>query len=112
MIDLGEYAVDPEAVSVMFRRKSGGAYNDDGDWVGEVLTDTVGLATVQPAMGRKLEDLPEGERNEAKYFLWTREALALDDVVIYGGEQLRVIFVWPRPDGGFTRAALGRLRQQ
>lgn len=109
ILDLGPI-IDAEAVPVQFSRKSGGSYNGDGEWTGEAVTTTPGLATVQPAMGRKLLDLPEGERNEARYFLWTREALSLDDIVVYGADQLRVIFVWPRPEGGFTRAALGRLR--
>lgn len=109
ILDLGPI-IDQEAVSVTLRSKSGGAWNDDGEWAGETTADTAILAVVQPATGQKLQDLPEGERNDAEFFLWTRSDLALDDLILYAGKTHRVIHRWPRPEGGFTRAAIGRLR--
>lgn len=110
MIDLGE-VIDAEAnADLTLRRKSGGSYNDAGRWVNEILTDVPARAVVQPATGQKLMDLPEGDRNEARFFLWMREALALDDIVVYAGQSYRTVFVWPRPEGGYTRAAIGLMR--
>lgn len=106
IVDLGP-VIDAEGVFVSLKQKSGGSYNADGDWASEIVTSSTIVAVIQPAMGTKLLDLPEGEREQAKYFLWTRSSLALDDVVNYGGSDYRVSFVWPRPEGGFIRAALG-----
>lgn len=105
MFDLG-FVVDAEAVPVTLRTQ-GGDYDAGGKWVPTTAVDTTILATVQPTGGKQLLDLPEGLRSEAKYALWTRSALALDDVVIYGGANYRVIFAWPRPEGGFYKVALG-----
>lgn len=109
MIDLGETAVLEEANAVVtFERKSGGSYNDAGEWVGEVTASELVQVVVQPVTGQKLLDLPEGERADARYFLWTTEALAIDDVVHYAGARYRVTYVWDRrSDGGYLRAALG-----
>lgn len=113
MIDLGD-TIDAEAVSLGIERKSGGAYSTTGvtagEWVGETKAEGTFLGTIQPVSGRVLRDLSEGERKEARYALWTREALVLDDIVIYGSERLRIMFVWSRPEGGFTKAVLGLLR--
>ena len=109
MIDLG-FVIEEEAnATIEIWRKSGGGYNDAGRWVGEnVDKQTDVLAVVQPATGQKLLDLPEGDRNEARHFLWTTEALATDDIVLYRGKQHRVVFVWDRvSDGGYYRAAIG-----
>lgn len=109
LVDLWE-VIEPEAVTVQIERKTGGGYNDDGEWTGEVITPTDIQAVVQPATGAKLNDLPEGERASAEYFLWSNEALVLDDVIIYGGSRYRITSVWPRPEGGFYRAVLGKMR--
>lgn len=112
IIDLGTTAVDPEAnATVDVLRKSGGAYNQDGEWEGEVQTVDSFLCVLQPPTGRMLKDLPEGERHEAKFFLWTQSDLATDDIVFYGGSQYRVMVIWDRrSDGGYLKAALGLLR--
>ena len=106
MIDVAE-AIDGEAGPVQILRKSGGTYSGKGKWVGEVATPEPAMAVVQPATGAKLLDLPEGERSEAQFFIWSRSDLTLDDVVVYGGKNYRILFAWPRPEGGFTRAVLG-----
>lgn len=102
-------AIDAEAVPVTLKTRAAGSYNADGDWVaGTVQTATVSAA-VQPAQGVRLQDLPEGIRTEAEYFIWTRAAVKIDDVVTYDGNEHRVIWAKRRPDGGYTRAVLGRL---
>jgi len=111
MIDLAD-AIEAEAVPIQILRKSGGSYDSKGLWVGEQRTPENATAVVQPATGSKLLDLPEGERFEAQFFLWTRSALTLDDVVIHDGKEHRILFVWPRPEGGFTRAVLGSTDEQ
>ena len=108
MIDLGDI-IDAEAISVSLERKTGGSYNDDGEWQGEVIAPETIRAVLQPATGRQLQDLPEGERTDARFFLWTRSALVSDDVIVYGGERYRIVFDWPRPEGGFTKAAIGKI---
>lgn len=101
-----ELAIMAEAVPVTLET-TGGAFNAAGKWVkGTPATSSI-MATVQPASGRQLMDLPEGLRTEAKYFAWSGAALAVDNVVIYAGSRYRVIYTWSRPDDGFTRAALG-----
>lgn len=111
MIDLGTLAVSAEAVAITIKRKTAGAHNAAGKWVPGAPTEEAATAEVHPATGRKLLDLPEGVREEAEYLLWTQSALALGDVVVYGGADYRVVLTWPRPEGGFTKAALGKLKQ-
>lgn len=104
--DLLDLAILAEAVPVT-HETVGGAYDAAGKWVkGTPATATI-LATVQPASGRQLMDLPEGLRTEARYFAWSGTALVVDDIVIYAGSRYRVIYTWPRPADSFTRAALG-----
>lgn len=106
MMDLG-FVIDAEAVPVQLVSKAGGYYDADGKW--HKVTDAPRsiMATVQPATGRTLRDLPEGVRDEARFILWSRHNVNLDDVVIYKGREWRVIFEWDRDEGVFTRAALG-----
>ncbi|QJD54316.1 hypothetical protein [Aminobacter phage Erebus] len=105
ILDLG-FVIEAEAQPAVFERKSGGNYVE-GDWIANAANVVNTTATIQPASGRQLMDVPEGVRAEARFLLWTRSELALDDVVIYGGARYRVVYTWPRPEGGFNRAALG-----
>ena len=111
MIDLGP-TIEALAGPIQILRKSGGSYDSQGKWVGELSTPEAATAVVQPATGSKLLDLPEGERFEAQFFLWTRSPVTLDDMVVYDGKKHRILFVWPRPDGGFSRAVLGSTDEQ
>lgn len=106
MMDIAE-AIDGEAVSITRIRRSAGAYNADGEFVPGAADALSILAALQPARGRQLMDMPEGLRAEAGYLLWSRSDLALDDEIVASGARYRVLFVWPRPDGGFYRAAMG-----
>lgn len=112
MIDLGELVIDEEANATVTVRTIAGAYNADGLWVPGAPADTPNVkAVVQPASGRKLNDLPEGVRASAQFFLWSRFDIALDNVVLYAGEEWRVVFVWPRQvEAGYTRVAIGKLK--
>jgi hypothetical protein len=90
-------------------RQVGGSYNDGGVWVPASPVVSAIDAMIQPARGVQLIDLPEGIRAEAGFFLWTRSALTVGDRITHSGAIYRVLFVWLRADGGFTRAALGLL---
>lgn len=108
MMDLSFVIAFQKQQNVTLLSKSGGRYNQDGEWVDEATTETAITAAIQPATGNKLLDLPEGERSEAEFFLWTKTPLVVDDLIVYNGDRHRIIFVWVRPDGGFTRAVVGR----
>lgn len=109
MIDVA-LAIDGEAVNVSLKRNAAGHYDQNGKWIPGVLSTSTIRAAIQPATGRQLEDLPDGIRNEARWLVWSRAEIRLDDVITHAGSGYRVIFVWPRADGGFHRAALGLLK--
>lgn len=104
--DLLNLAILAEAESVTHERMVG-AYDAKGKWVPGVATIGAIMATVQPASGRQLMDMPEGIRTEAKYVMWSEKATVVDDIVIYGGQRYKVLYTWPRRADSFTRAALG-----
>lgn len=108
-MDVAE-AIDAEARSVTLTRVADGTYTENGDYVPGAATETAILAAVQPMSGRKLMDMPEGIRNEARALIWSRSELRTDDKVSHDGDDYRVIFVWKRRDGGFWRAAMGELK--
>lgn len=112
MIDLAK-AIDAESVTVTLSREAEGSYSTApetyGEWAPGEKTETSIRAAIQPASGQKLNDLPEGIRNEARWLAWSRSAMALGDVISHGGAKYRVMYVWPRIDGGFWRVALGML---
>lgn len=113
MIDVA-HAIDAEAISITWRRRMPGSYDDDGEAVdGSEQVRSI-RAAVQPMSleryGSVLKDVIEGARTEALWMVWTREDIGLDDVLIIGGIPYRVMFTWPRHDGGYVRAAVGRVR--
>lgn len=108
MIDVA-VAIDGEAWTVQLTRKAVGTYVD-GHYLPGTATTTSIRATIQPAKGTQLMDLPEGVRREALHLLWSRSTVLLDDTIIDGAISYRVMFIWPRREGAFTRAALGMLR--
>jgi hypothetical protein len=108
MIDVA-IAIDGEAANVTLKREGEGAYNDDGDFVPGAKSDSTIRAAVQPASGRQLMDLPEGLREEARWLIWSRAEILKDDTIVHGGQSFRVMFVWPRAEGVFWRAAMGLL---
>ncbi|CAN7389519.1 hypothetical protein [Neorhizobium sp. LjRoot104] len=108
MIDVA-VAIDGEAVNVTRTRAAAGAYNDDGEWVPGSPDAATIRAAIQPASGNQLMDVPEGMRTEARWLLWSRSEVKVDDMITSGGVSYRVMHLWPRADGGFYRAAIGRL---
>lgn len=109
MIDVA-IAIDSEAVNVSLTRRAAGDYDDDGNWIDGVPSTSTIRAAIQPASGRQLEDLPDGIRNDARWLVWSRAEIRLDDEITHGGSRYRVMHVWPRVDGGFWRAAAGLLQ--
>jgi hypothetical protein len=111
MIDVA-VAIDGEAVNVSRIRNIPGAHNDDGEFVpGGPNTSTI-RAAIQPVKGNQLMDMPEGIRTEAGWIAWSRSDMLVDDRITSGAITYRVLFTWPRAEGGFYRAALGRLPDQ
>lgn len=115
MIDVA-MAIDGEAVNVTLTREAAGHYDQTpgsptfGKWISGAPANSTIRAAIQPASGRKLEDLPDGIRNEARWLVWSRSELRLDDEINSAGARYRIMHVWPRMEGGFWRAAAGLLR--
>ena len=106
MIDIA-IAIDECSVPVTHKIRSQGAYDINGNLVPGTQTSKTIHAAMQPAKGRHLEDMPEGIRAEAKWLIWSRVGLALDEEIESQGKTYRIVYVWPRVEGGFTRAAMG-----
>lgn len=110
MIDVA-IAIDAESVPLQRGVKSGTwSEPHGGKWVPNEPAFTNIRGAIQPAKGTQLMDLPEGLRAEARWLMWTRAEVLLDDVIKDGAISYRVMFIWPRREGGFTRAAIGLLK--
>lgn len=118
MTRLAGFGIDRRAWAVTLSRASDGAYNDDGDHIPGASTTIPIKAVVQPASGNQLLDVPEGMRVSstptgaqvnAGWLLWSRSEVRLNDHVFDAGVEYRVMYLWPRREGEFFRAALGRL---
>lgn len=104
-------AIDGEAVLCSIARRIGDSYNADGEGVASYAGPAPIYAAVQPATGRQLMDVPEGVREEARWLAWSRDAMANDDRMTIADGEHRIVYVWPRADGGYYKAALGRIKQ-
>ncbi|TBZ81417.1 MULTISPECIES: hypothetical protein [Rhizobium] len=102
-------AIDRRAISMSLTRRDPDSYDPDtGKAIpGATAVDPI-KAVIQPATGNQLHDLPEGVRTEAQWLLWSRAEVLLDDTVTHKDINYRVVYVWPRDEGAFYRAALGR----
>lgn len=107
IVDLGKLAIMEEAIAVTHTSMAAGTYNDNGEWIAGDLTTKPIQAVIQPAMGVKLNDLPQGIRDSAQYFIWSQSKIDLDDAITVNGKTFRVVYVWQRFEGGFYRAAMG-----
>ena len=108
-MDVAE-AIDEEAVGVTVQPPAGGTYTPKGDAAPYAAPAPIpGAATIQPASGRGLLDLPEGLRKEVSMVGWSRTMVADNWKVVYGDETYRVVHVWPRPADGFCKFALKRV---
>lgn len=110
MIDVA-IAIDGESRPLQRGIKSGEWSEPYGGvWLPDAVTWTDIRGAIQPAKGVQLMDLPEGLRQEARWLVWSRAELLLDDLIKDGAISYRVMFIWPRREGGFTRAAAGLLK--
>ncbi|MCA0343123.1 MAG: hypothetical protein LCH99_25750 [Proteobacteria bacterium] len=117
MIDVA-IAIDGEAVSVMRTTHAAGSYDADGKGVPGASTTSTIRAVIQPASGHQLNDVPEGMRTSSDpkgvqtntgWLLWSRSEIKVDDQITSKGIVYRVMYLWPRDEGAFYRAALGRV---
>ncbi|MFN3833387.1 MAG: hypothetical protein ACK4SQ_14270 [Allorhizobium sp.] len=102
-------AIDRRAIPMTRTRQGADSYDDGGNLIPGANTTTAIKAVIQPATGNKLMDVPEGVRTEAGWFVWSRSEIAVDDRVTNKGIVYRVVYAWPRAEGGFYRAALGKV---
>lgn len=116
MLGMSALAIDLLARPARRIRRSGGAYDADGRWVGgaESLTDV--MAVIQPVDPDDLQALPEGERSEASKAVWTRTELRTAredaheaDIVEADGARWKILAVFDRAEGGWYKAIAGRL---
>ena len=90
-------------------RETADSYTDGGDLIpGSSSTASI-KAVIQPTTGNQLMDMPEGVRTEARWMVWSRSEVKEDDRITNAGVTYRVLFAWPRAEGGFYRAALGKV---
>lgn len=102
-------SIDRRAIPMTRARQAADTYDTGGNLIPGASTTVSIKAVIQPAMGNKLMDVPEGIRTEAGWFVWSRSELAVDDRITNKGVTYRVLFAWPRDEGGFYRAALGKV---
>jgi len=113
MIDVA-VAIDKEAIPLVLRRKADPTYTAQGDVVpgGMVETGFSGtlLALVLEKYGDAIKDRLEGIALDGLRMLYSRTPVEIDDIVLHLGQAYRVLALWPRYEGGFYRAAIGRLK--
>lgn len=109
-MNIAGMAIDRRAIGMSRTRRSADSYDPaTGKAVLGVPTTSPVKAVIQPASGNQLKDVPEGVRAEAQWLLWSRADVVLDDTITHKGITYRVVYAWPRDEGGFYRAALGRM---
>lgn len=110
------FAIDAYAIPVVRIRRAPGSYVD-GIWVnGSEATSEI-MAAIFAMSPHTLRDLPEGIREDAEWTAWSRSSLLpVDETTAREPDRLswqggvwRVIHSWPRVEGGFYKAALGRV---
>lgn len=113
-------AIDMVAVTtaVLTRFAAGGFV--DGKWTeGSPSTYSIRIAD-QPPAPRDLERLPEGERTKEFRSVWTRAVLrtadetaktSADELTFKGGTW-KVVAVFDRAEGGYTKAMVERVHDR
>ena len=109
MVRQAAAAIDRRAIPMTRVRQAADTYDTGGNLIPGASTTTPIKAVIQPATGNKLMDVPEGVRTEAGWFVWSRSEMAVDDRITNKGVTYRVLFAWPRDEGEFYRAALGKV---
>lgn len=128
MIDLTSVsvAIDIYSRSLTLRRYpvtgASGLYEPGGDWEDDLPEpSSISFNAAAFAMNpNAVRDLPEGLQSQALFTIWSRsDILAEDnatgrmpDEVLIDGVWFRVLFVWPRREGGYTKAALGAVDER
>lgn len=111
-------AIDRFSVNVTLTTRAADSYDSDGKGVPGASTTSTIRAAIQPASGHQLNDVPEGMRTSsdpkgvqtnAGWLLWSRTEVKVDDQITSKGIVYRVMYLWPRDEGAFYRAALGRV---
>lgn len=128
-------AIDTLAGTVKVRRYpdtyTAGMYDPDtGRWepnrpwnadATETSIQAVVLSKGGPFRGTMhINDVPEGVYADAEWQIWTRYSLRLDDdsngtkgdEILWNGEWHRLLWLWPRREGGFTKALMGAIRDR
>lgn len=135
MLDLTALAIDfmvnlrGPAATVPIRRhyRTGetGVYNPDTglwdetspEWIPpEETTIQAFIAAPSP---HDIQNLPEGIRTEARWTIWTRADLKatdetqglMGDEILWADAWWSVVHIWPRREGGFTKAVLGLIAE-
>jgi hypothetical protein len=109
MVRQAANAIDRRAIPMTRTRQGADTYDTGGNLIPGVNTTTAIKAVIQPVNGNQLMDMPEGVRTEAGWMVWSRSEIAEKDFVTNAGVTYRVLFAWPRAEGGFYRAALGKV---
>ena len=99
-------AVLAEAVPITIAGPAVSTYDADGVVTRTLPTAIAALATIQPANGRNLIDLPEGVIKDATLVGWTTSPIDIDHTVVYASVAYRVVRAMARPADGFTKFAL------
>lgn len=87
-----------------------GTYDEGGNFVPGADTETEIKAVILEMNPAELRDLPEGIRDEATAFLWTKTELQNDDHVTQSGTEYRVLKTSDRSEiGHYYRAVVGRV---
>jgi hypothetical protein len=109
-MNIAGMAIDRRAIGMSRTRRAADSYDPNtGKAVLGASTTTAIKAVIQPASGNQLKDVPEGVRTEAQWLLWSRADVVIDDKITHKGIDYRVVYAWPRDEGAFYRAALGRV---
>ncbi len=124
MSHLAATAIDRRAQPVEVRQWAGGSYVDGIFHQGS--PDHIEIrAFITAASANDIQHaqrvMPEGDFSTAEWVIWTRFALNIADdglnprsaaEVFWRDEWHRVQYVWPRPEGGFTKAILRAIRDR
>lgn len=122
-------AIDFYAVPVPMRRYgdtyTAGLYDETGNWNENVPWNPEPVETTIQAFAtsprpRDIQNLPEGVQELVTWTVWTRTDLQADDDTIGArgdelkirGEWCRVVWLWPRREGGYSKALLGVIRDR
>jgi hypothetical protein len=118
MLELAAIAIDLLAGPAKRIRKSAGGYVD-GRWAEGAPFTTDIVACIQPVTPNDLAQLPEGERTEASVAIWSRTEIRTasvdnqteaDLIEDSDGVRYKVIRVFSRKEGGYTKAIGGRVK--